>query len=161
MNIRFHCLSRGLLAALLTAASTSLAVPFDGHTLSGRVVFGGLDPYPGTSVSFVVDSTPGAVEVPAYGSATTLSFDGFDVDATHASIVFRGLRTEPFSYGSSPNLIVFNDILGGIPDILDVSLGSFSWPGADATSRIAFTSDSFSFDFGSMRIVEGDYFQLD
>jgi hypothetical protein len=150
-----------LVVAAFVLSAPSFAIPLDGHTLGARVVFQGVDPYPGTSVSFVVDSTPGVVEVPAYGGAAAFSIDVFDVDPTHASIVFTSFRTEPFSYGSSPNNVVFTDIFGAIPDILDVSIGSFNWPGADSASRVTFTTDSFSFDFGDMRLVAGDYFQLD
>lgn len=160
MKTRSSVSTGAVLAGLFILAPSAPAIPFDGQTLIARVAFGGFDPYPGTMVSFAVDSTPGAVEVPAYGAAATSSFDVFDVDATHASIIVRNLRTESFSYGPSPNLVVFNDAFGSIRDILSVSLGAVSWPDATAAD-IAFTSDSFSFDFGDMRIVEGDFFRLD
>lgn len=137
--------------------STSRAEFMNGHVLTLQNLFHGA-PSPGYTTTFTVDSTPGAIEVPAWGTFRTLSIDVYDTGPSSASILITNLST--VTYGSSPNLTDLTDTNSDIAPFLGVTIGSTNIVGMDA-SRLAFTADTIDLDFGGLTVAQGQSVRID
>jgi PEP-CTERM motif len=134
---------------ILTAAfqPSAARAGFEGKMLRLEDLYQG-SPYPGYTVDFVVDSAPGAVEVPQWGGSGR-SIDVYDTGPNTASVLF----TENVNYGGnfspSPNILYFQSLDSSIPAIASVVIGDAS-PTLDDPSRVSFTSTTFGYDLGGL-----------
>lgn len=109
--------------------------------------------------SFVVDSTPGAVELKNWNGI--LDMDVFELDpraAFRASILIRGLKSG--SFAPSPNLILFTNSSLRQVWFTNVTFGALSWPGL-TRERLAYTPSSVALDVGGLAIASTDFVRID
>lgn len=145
------------LTLMLCLTSPAAAEFLDGRDLEVVNLYQGA-PVPGFTVSFTVDSTAGAVEVPNWASVGFLSIDVFDTGLTTASILIS--QTDVRGYGPTPNLLQITTLSTNVPSILNVALGNAS-PVFNDPSRIAFNATTFSYDLGGLDARPGDFLRLD
>jgi len=150
-------LAMGLL--MLGLVGVANATPLSGYELRLENLYHG-SPYLGLSTTFTVDSTPGAVEVPDWNFNRT-SVDVFDTGSNTFSVIISW--TEYNSKGwfaTSPNLVYFSSVSPDTPLFTGIKLVAAT-PNWNIPSRVSFTGNTFSYDFGSMPYTTGDFMRLD
>ena len=159
MSRRNRSIQFGVLSAFL-ALAPAVPAQLNGRTLTLRNLYQGVE-QPGYTVTFTVDSTPGALEVTNWGAQGTgaqFSIDVFDVGSNQASVVITSLSSG--GMGASPNLLHFTDEAQTIAPFTGATLGAVSFPGVEA-SRVAFDADTFTLDLGGLTAVPGYSARLD
>ncbi len=114
--------------------------------------------FPGLTKVFTVVTGPNTPEIQHYGQAD-LSIDVNDTGPAGASFTIGdGVTT---GFGASPNLLVFTTVSAGIPAFTNVTIDPSTSAVYNDSSRLSFSGNSVSFDFGGLSVNAGDHLILD
>ena len=144
-------------AALLGIGSSARAQFLTGKQLQVEVDFQGT-PVGGLTQTFTVTTGPNTPEVTNY-APSDLQIDVNDTGPTSATITITDGAAAAF--GASPNLVVFKTVSSGIPAFTQAVLDPATTAPYNDPSRLSFTGNSVSYDFGSLNASAGNQLVID